>query len=233
MIEPVDENIWVVEGDCVNFYGFSYPTRSVIIRLENGGLWIWSPISLNGTLKTEIEQLGRPEFLISPNKIHHMFLQDWAAAFPKATLWGPLSTIEKRTDLSFEEPLTNVAPEMWDSELDQAWFDGSFSMDEIVFFHKASRTAILADLSENFGEAFLNAHWKKWQRVLARLWGIVEGRGYAPLEWRLSFLNRRATKRTRDRVLAWNPERVIMAHGEWQRSDGRAFLEKSLSWVGS
>ena len=67
---------------------------------------------------------------------------------------------------------------------------------------------------------------------IARLWGIVEGRGRAPLEWRLSFLNRRSARRARDRVLAWNPQRVIMAHGAWQGRDGRRHLERSLSWIG-
>jgi len=32
-----------------------------------------------------------------------------------------------------------------EGEIDQAWFRGSPLLDEILFFHKASRTAIFAD----------------------------------------------------------------------------------------
>lgn len=232
VLEAIDDNIWLVEGDCVDFYGFPYSTRSVIVRLANGALWVWSPIKLSERLKVEVDRLGEPQFLVSPNKIHHLFLSDWAAAYPNATLWGPRSTIKKRADLSFETPLIDEPPTQWGADIDQVWFNGSIAMDEIVFFHRASRTAILADLSENFSEDFIAANWKPWQRRLARFWGIVEGRGYAPLEWRLSFFNRAATKRARSKLLSWEPENVVMAHGEWQRSNGLAFLEKSLSWVG-
>jgi len=232
MLQAIDKDIWLVDGECVDFYGFSYPTRCVIVRLKSQALWIWSPIQLSDALKAEIQRLGEPKFLVSPNKIHHLYLGNWAAAYPNATLWGPQSTIQKRSELNFKAALTDDEPNEWRDELEQAWFNGSIAMDEIVFFHRASQTVIMADLSENFSEEFIRRHWKPWQRVVARLWGIVEGRGYAPLEWRLSFFNRAATKRARDKVLSWRPEKVIMAHGEWQRSGGLDFLKKSLSWIG-
>ncbi len=230
MIVKVDKNIWIVEGNCVSFYGFSYPTRSVIVKLENNELWIWSPIELSQTLKSEVAAIGQPKHLVSPNKLHHLFLKEWAEAYPAASLWGPQSTIIKKPDLHFEYPLEHNTPTEWKEDIDQVWFNGSRAMDEIVFFHKPSRTVIMADLSENFSEHFIKANWSFWQRVLARLWGIVEGKGYAPLEWRLSF-NREKTRQTKNKMLAWNPEKVIMAHGEWQNENGRAFLEKSFEWV--
>ena len=128
--------------------------------------------------------------------------------------------------------MRDTPPTAWNRSFDQVWVHGSPFMDEIVFFHRPSRTAILADFSENFSPGFLQRHWAGWQRWIARLWGIVEGRGYAPLEWRLSFFDRHAARSARDRILAWDPERVIMAHGEWQKSGGRRFLERSFAWVG-
>ncbi len=228
---PVSENVWIFEGGIVPFFTCPYPTRSVVVRLPSGGLWVWSPVKLTAELKQEILSLGTPEHLVSPNKIHHLYLQDWKAAWPGAKLWGPESTIGKRKDLAFEDALDTTVPTAWEDQFDMVRFAGSLAMDEVVFFHRASQTAILADLSENFSQVFLARHWRPWQRVIANLWGIVEGRGYAPLEWRLSFLNRRKARRARDKILSWAPQRVIMAHGEWQRENGTAFLEKALSWV--
>jgi len=33
-------------------------------------------------------------------------------------------------------------------------------------------------------------------------------------------------------MLAWDPQQVVMAHGEWQRSDGRRYLERAFAWLG-
>jgi hypothetical protein len=231
MLERVADDVWLAEGDLVDFHGFAYPTRSVVVRLADGDLWVWSPIRLSAPLKDAVDRLGTPRQLVSPNKIHHLFLADWLAAYPEAFLWGPESTVGKRPDLRFQEPLGDTPPPAWSGAFDQVWFNGSRFMDEIVFFHHASHTAILADLSENFSDDFLRANWRRWQRWLAQVWGIVEGRGYAPLEWRLTFFDRRATRRARDRVLSWDAERVIMAHGEWQRSNGRRYLENAFAWI--
>lgn len=231
LLEVIAKDIWIAEGEIVSFYGFAYPTRSVIVRLPSTGLWVWSPVRLTPQLQQDIEQLGDPKHLVSPNKIHHMYLSEWSTAYPNAKLWGPKSTIQKRSDLTFEMPLEDACPSEWEGAFDQVWFRGSRVMDEIVFFHRSSRTAILADLSENFSDDFIRNNWKWWQRWIAPTWGIVEGKGYAPLEWRLSFFDRTSTRDAVQRVLAWNPERVIMAHGEWQSSHGRQFLEKAFNWA--
>ncbi len=227
----VDSNIWILEGDTVSFYGFCYPTRCVIIRLPSGKLWVWSPIALTPAVRQQVDVLGTPTHLVSPNKIHHLFLQDWKAAWPEAWLWGPQSTIAKRTDLAFEPALDEAVPDAFEGVIDMVRFSGSPVMDELVFLHRPSATVILADLSEHFSEGFLHRHWKPWQRWIAGLWGIVEGKGYAPLEWRLSFFDRRKARSCRDRILAWSPERVIMAHGVWQPGNGTAFLRQALAWV--
>ncbi len=232
MLEKVDERIWLAEGECVNFYGFAYPTRSVIVQLNDGGLWVWSPVQLSKNLKDAVHELGTPKYLVSPNKLHYLFLQEWLLAYPDAKLWGPQSTIDKCKEIKFDGVLTHDSPTDWKGEIEQVWFNGSLAMDEIVFFHKSSRTVILADLSENFSEDFLMKHWSLWQRLLAKGWGIVEGKGYAPLEWRLSFWPRKKTQNTLREMLDWEPEKVIMAHGVWQKSGGRAYLEKAFKWVG-
>lgn len=104
-------------------------------------------------------------------------------------------------------------------------------MDEIVFFHRPSRTVIVADLIEAFSDRFLQEHWSWWQRPLAFLDGIVASKARAPLEWRLSFLARAPARAARAKVLGWDCERVIIAHGEWPRSAGHDYLARSLDWL--
>ncbi len=229
---PVGEDIWLAEGDVVDFYGFPYPTRMVVIRLSSGLLWIWSPVALSANLRREVDALGRVGHLVSPNRIHHLFLTDWKAMYPAARLWGPASTIAKRDDLTFEAPLGDQPPTDWVDDIAQFHFTGSPALDEIVFFHRPSRTAILADLSENFSAGFLEAHWAPWMRTIARIWKITEPHGLAPLELRLTWWKRKAARAARDRLLAMDPEKVVMAHGEWQQDGGRAYLAKVFAWLG-
>ncbi len=42
-LEQIGDEIWIVEGEPVSFYGFPYLTRMAIVRLSNGDLWVWSP----------------------------------------------------------------------------------------------------------------------------------------------------------------------------------------------
>ncbi|WP_262690070.1 DUF4336 domain-containing protein [Kordiimonas aestuarii] len=230
-IEKIGDGIWVAEGRCVNFHSLPFPTRCVIVRLADGDIWVWSPTELTAELQEAVRTLGTVRYLVSPNKIHHLFMGDWQKAFAGAELWGPASTTKKRDDLGFTGTLDDGMPDAWHTDLAMAHMRGSFVMDELVFFHKASRTTILADLSENFSEDFLRANWKPWQRRLARLAGVVEGKAKTPLDWRFTFWRRDKARKTRDTILGWPTKQVIMAHGTWQRTDGQAFLRKVFSWL--
>ncbi len=231
-LEQIDEALWLVDGAIVSFYGFPYPTRSVVARLADGGLWVWSPIALSDELRAEVDRRGPVAHLVSPNKLHHLFLAQWKAAYPAAKQWGLQSTIDRFPALTFAGALGDEPPAEWGADFDQAWFRGSFMMDEVVFFHRPSRTAIFADLIEAFDEGFLRQNWSWWRRPLARLDGIVATNPGAPREWRLSFTDRRAARAARAKVLGWTCDRAIVAHGDWRRSGGQAFVRRALSWLG-
>jgi hypothetical protein len=68
-------------------------------------------------------------------------------------------------------------------------------------------------------------------RPIARLSKMVEGRGYPPIDYRISF-RRRATARPKMRALIdEHPEHVVVAHGEIVRTGGEAFLRRAFSWL--
>lgn len=228
MLTEIDRDIWIAEGPSVSFFGFPYPTRMTLVRLSDGGLWLCSPIELTEVLADEVRALGPLQHLVSPNKIHHLFLGQWAQAWPEAKLWASPGLARRRRDLSFHGELGDAAEPAWASDIDQLVFRGSFFMEEVVFFHRASRSAIITDLVQKFDPATQRG----WRGLLMRLDGLVGPDGSTPREWRLTFWNRRAAREALRKALAWDPQRLIIAHGQWVRESGREALARSLSWLG-
>jgi hypothetical protein len=134
---------------------------------------------------------------------------------------------KRRKDLHFHAELGDRPEPDWAEEIDQVIFHGSFAMEEVVFFHRPSRSVIVTDLVQKFDPASLA--W--FQRVVMKLDGMVGADGSTPREWRLSFWNRRAAREALRKALAWDPERILLAHGEWVRGNGREVLERSLRWL--
>lgn len=225
-LQPFAPDIWVAEGPVVSFYGFPYPTRMVLIRLTGGGLFAWSPIALTPELKAAVNAIGPVAHVVSPNKIHHLYMGEWQDAYPSAKLYASRGLPQKRKDLRFEATLGDAPAAAWAADIDQVEMGGSSAMNEIVFFHRQSRTAIFADLIENFRPGWFKG-WKGW---LARLDGIVMPNGGAPREWRFTF-KKKIARAALARILAWQPEQVVVAHGELTRSDGAAFIRKSFRWL--
>ncbi|ARN80169.1 DUF4336 domain-containing protein [Methylocystis bryophila] len=219
--------IWTADGPSVSFFSFPYPTRMALIRLGDGGLFVWSPVALTAELRAEVEALGPPKFLVSPNKLHHLFLGEWKAAFPEAKLLASPGLRRRRKDLVFDADLDDAPDPGWAEDIDQVLFKGSVIMSEAVFFHHASRTAIFADLIENLPRDSV----KGWRAVVARLDGVVEPNPGAPREWRLSFLDRKAARAALSRILAWKIERVLIAHGAPREHDAKAFVRRAFAWL--
>lgn len=230
-LKKIHELLWLADGETVHFYGFPYPTRSVIVRLSDDRLWVWSPIRLADDLRVEVDTMGRVGHLVSPNKLHHLHLAEWKTAYPTAKLWGLRSAISRFPTLGFTGVLDDAPPSDWGLDMDQACFRGSPVFDEVVFFHRPSRTAIFADLIQALDDAFLKHNWSWWQRPLASLGGITAAEPGAPRDMRLTFLDRGAARPARAKALSWDCERVILAHGECRQSGGRDFVRRALSWL--
>jgi hypothetical protein len=143
MLEQLGPHIWIASGGIVSFFGIAYPTRMAVVRLADGGLWVWSPIKLGREVEDGVTALGPVRHLVSPNKLHYLFLDQWSARFPDAKLWGTASTVAKVRQVHFSGMLAGEAPPDWAGQIDQYHLDNSRFLDELFFFHRASRTAII------------------------------------------------------------------------------------------
>jgi len=216
--------IWLAEGPVVTSLGFPYPTRMAIIRLADGGLFLWSPVRLTAGLQATVEVLGTVRYLVSPSKQHHQFMAEWKTAYPWARMYASPGLTQQRRDLAFDEKLQDRAPQAWAADLDQILVHGSFAMTEAAFFHRASKTALICDLIQHLPPATGLRGWLLKRR------GVVE-QATTPLDYRATFTHRKAIRNAVKHILGWNAERVVIAHGEPVEQDAGAFLRQALAWV--
>ncbi|MBU77582.1 MAG: hypothetical protein CMK63_11365 [Pseudoalteromonadaceae bacterium] len=227
-MEKLATDIWIFDGEAVTFFFLPFTTRMTVIKLANGDLWVHSPIHLSDALKSQIDQLGPVKYLIAPNHLHHLFLPQWIAAYPDAKTYGTSEVIKKRNDISFDASLNDDLDWQWQADISQELFTGSPFMEECVFFHNNSKTLIVTDLIENFS----GDNFKAWQKWLAKGAGILAPNGKTPIDWRLSFMFKKPQARQHfEKILAWEPEVIIMAHGEIIKHHAMGFLRESFSWL--
>lgn len=87
MLRPFGAEIWTIDGPIVSVVGFGYPTRMIVIRLSNGGLFLWSPTALSDALRAAIDRLGPVKHIVAPNSLHHLSIGAWQAAIARAFDW--------------------------------------------------------------------------------------------------------------------------------------------------
>lgn len=227
-LKTISEDIWIIDGGEVPWYGMPYTTRTTVIRLESDELWVHSPGKIYEHVLNELNELGEVKYLISPNKIHHLFLKDWKEKYPNALLYSSPGLRKKRADIEFDKDLADYPEVEWKIEIDQLIFKGSPVMEEVVFFHRRSKTLILTDLIENFHPN----HFTGYKNTIAKLSGIVSPTGQTPLDWRMSFIfGKNQARACLQRMISWQPEIIVISHGECIYSDAEAFLKQSFRWL--
>lgn len=225
-LQPIDDRLWLADGPTVSFLGFPYPTRMVVAELP-GGLWVWSPIALDEALVAELDALGAVRWLVEPNHLHHLALSEWSERFPGAEIHAPPSLARKRRDIAFAGELGDAPAPAWASTIDQVVVRGSRAMEEVLFFHRASASCLVGDLIQRHDPKKMS----RWQRWIMRADGLVGDAGSTPREWRATFIRREPARAALRRARAWNPRRLIIAHGANATSDGAAALERGLAWI--
>lgn len=224
----IADDLWIVDGSTVRFFTLPFPTRMTVIQLSDGSLLIHSPIELTGKVREMVESIGVPRYLVSPNKLHHLFLEQWQSAYENALTFSAPGLQKKRPDLIFHGELGDHPNPAWEQDVDQLLFKGSRVMTEVVFFHRSSRTVIFGDLVENFDPQTLT--WL--QRLLARFGGVLAPNGQTPWDWRQSFLKPHDEAReSLQKILSWHPQAVVMCHGLPVYEHATPFIESAFAWL--
>jgi hypothetical protein len=199
--------------------------RMTVVQLADGGLLLHSPVRLDEPTRAALERLGPVRHVVAPNRVHHLFVGDYVAAYPAARFHAAPGLDRKRADLKFHAVLGDDAPPEWAGELAQHLFRGAPYLSEVVFLHRASRTLVLTDLAFN-----VPAGRTSGARLFYWLVG-AEGR-FAPHRLvRFLIRDRAAARGSLDTILGWDFDRVVVSHGDVLETGGRERLAAGFTFL--
>jgi len=200
--------------------GVTLPLRSMLV----GGTGSQDRQLLISPVATRDEQaaLGTgPLTLVAPSLLHHLHLQTAIERYRPVTLWGPPGLAEKQPTLA---PMLTFGRDPWpyDEQLSYVVVEGAPRRNEVVLFHRPSRTIYTADLFFNIQQpqGLLSS-------IPLRMMGVYRRFGASKL-WKRWVTDRAAFGRSIDQILAWDFERVVMAHGDPLEDDAHDRCEIAL-----
>src|SRR5437660_1311709 len=166
-LTPFAEGIWV-GTEPVRFLGLQLTATMAVLRLGDDSLLLYAPVAMTPERRVAVEALGPVAHLYAPNLHHHLWIGEWAAAFPSARLHAPAGLARKRRDLRIDRA-HGAAPEpAFAGVVDELRIDG-FRLDESVLLYHPSRTLVIADLVHNVGRP-----QHGWTRLYARTMGFYD-----------------------------------------------------------
>jgi hypothetical protein len=220
----LDKNLWVSTQE-LTLMGVEVGARMAVVRLASGELFVYSPVRLSEQLAKEIDALGPVGHLVAPNRFHHLFVRQWMDFYPDARSYAAPGLPKKRPDVPFHTVLDDTPDPGWAPDLAHVLVRGWPVFNETVFYHGPTRTLVCADLIHNIGRE---------KPFISRLvYGIVGSYGgfKTGLVERVSLRDRDAGRASIERVLGWDIERVVMAHGTVLPHGGREALRKAYGWL--
>ena len=224
-LRPLAPDLWVAERPFRALPGLDIGTRMTVVRLPGGGVALHSPVEADEATRKAVEAIGPVRAIACPNKVHHLFAGGWKLACPDARLLAAPGLPAKRRDLAFDGLLGDDPDPAWGDALATVPVRGIPILEEIAFLHPASRTLLLTDLAFH-PTAASSAGLRRWAWI-----SRVRG-GFGPNAIvRLGIRDRDALRRSLDRVLDWDFDRITVTHGEVLETGGRAALRRAWEWL--
>jgi hypothetical protein len=226
MLQRLGESIWAHE-QFIRFGGLPLRHRMSVIRLGGGGVVLHSPTRVDVGLREEICRLGPVVAVIAPTWWHDLYLAETVRGFPGAALYGEPTLVRWNRSLPFTDVLTDSPASLWRGDLEQHHVEGIGGfLDEVVFYHRFSRSIIVADLLFTISD---NDAWLT--RTLARVViGPYPGCRF-PRLYRPFILNRHRFRSSIEHILEWDFNQIIVGHGDVVQSEAKDVFRDAFRWL--
>ncbi|KDQ21466.1 hypothetical protein BOTBODRAFT_25908 [Botryobasidium botryosum FD-172 SS1] len=229
VIREVTPAIITFSKPFARYYLIPVGGRSTAVRLGNGDVWILASTPLTPETKEALNKLGPVKYIVAGDLVHHLFLAEYKAEYPEAKVIGMKALEAKKKDaVKFDGLYGKDVPDTtygFEPEITAVYFSG-FANKDIAFFHRPSKTLIVADLIFNLPAT------EQYSRTNAWVYGSFlqpHGKAHKYLVWNLG-ADKDAMKRDAQAVAEFDFERIIMCHGDVIESGGNAAWREAYKW---
>lgn len=223
-LQPFGAGIWLDRAE-VRTLGFEFTSTMTLVRLGDGSLLVYSPIPLTAERRAAVEALGPVEHLYAPSLYHHLWLAEWAAAFPRARVHAPRKLGKKHPGLRIDRAHGPESEPAFAGVIEELHIEGC-RLDETVLFVRPAGTLIVADLVHNVGRP--NHIWTKFYMKSMGFYDRVALSRV--LRW-TAFADRRAARKSVDELLALPFDALVVGHGAPIADDARTALASAYGWL--
>ena len=202
-------------------FGIDFGRNVTLLRLRDGRVVIHSSAPFSSEDVATIRHFGEPSWLVDATLMHDTFAHQGRAAFEKIPYFAPAG-FAKVSGVA-TEPLDSP-PAKWAGEIDVLQIGGLRRINEYAFFHRASRTLILADLLFHFP-----ADSQGWPRFFIRhAMRLPELIGMSAF-YRLAIRDKEAFEGSMKTLLELDFRQIVLAHREPIEKEAKAVLGQALS----
>ena len=195
--------------------GIDFARNVTLLRLRDGRVLVHSTAPFSPEDVTAIRTFGEPAWLVEATRMHDTFSKEGRAALPDVPYFAP-------GEFTNAAPLKSP-PACWSGEID-VFEIGGVRTGEHAFFHRRSRTLVLADLVFHFP-----AETTGWPRFFVRHAMRLPRLTGVSVFFRLMIRDRKAFGRSIAQLLSCDFERVVVAHREPITRDAKAALERAFA----
>lgn len=221
----------------------------VLVKLTSGNLAIFSPVALTQSTREKISEMGGDvQYIVALDIEHHLFISEWAQAFPNAKIIGPEGLQEKRDKQVDErvgkERLSVIftkdnkgamkIDDQFDTDFDYEYVDGHGNL-ELVFCYKPDSVLIEADLLFNLPAIEQYSRVPESERpspsFMDKLFtGIQSTEGDVKwmqrFNWYLLAKDRPSYNKSIKVISSWDFTTIIPCHGETMEGNGKEIFHK-------
>jgi hypothetical protein len=216
----LDDDV-VVMSFPLRFFGIEFSRNVTLLRLRDGRVVIHSTAPFREKDVAAIRAFGEPAWLVDATLLHDTFAKEGRAAWPRLPYLAPSGFKEASgvATQTFDPP-----PADWTGEIEALEIEG-IKKNEHVFFHRRSRTLIVADLFFSFP-----AGTRGWARFFARrIMGLPPNLFGVSRFFQFLIADKRAFERSIGRMLEWDFERVLVAHREPLETGAKMAAESAVA----
>lgn len=192
-------------------------------------------------------------YIVALDYEHHIFISEWAKAYPGAKIIGPEGLPEKRAKANDEKignekfevvftkdnkKTTHISDE-FDADFEYEYVDGHANL-ELVFFYKPEKVLIQADLLFNLPATEQYSRVPEAEQpgdggLVGKLFSSIqstqgEAKNMKRFNWYVAAKNRKSFNESVKRIDEWDFVTIIPCHGDVMEGDGKQIFQRIFDW---